>query len=256
MCYCRSSPRTIDCDGFLRDSGEGRMLVSHSHKLVFVHIQKTGGQTISRVLKKSISDITRFRRKHEFAVHAMEDLEDWDGYFKFAFVRNPWDRLVSWYSMIGEPDVAGAHPVRVDRTQKRRLRRARMKQSGDRLLLWRYVVDNSSTFEEFIKNCTGEIEVKPGVFYSFAYNQLDYVSDGDGNVLVDFIGRFESFRTDLLEVSNRLGIDLKSVPHDNRSPHRHYSSYYTPETRMIVGERFKRDIEYFGYEFEDIERRA
>lgn len=233
------------------------MLVSHSHKLVFVHIQKTGGQTVSKVLKENVSDISRFRRKHEFAMHAMEELEGWNEYFKFAFVRNPWDRLVSWYSMISNADAVPAHRMLVDRKEERRLRRAtRMKQRGDRLLLWRYVVDNSSTFEEFIKNCTGEIEVKPGVFYSFVYNQLDYVSDRDGNLLVDFVGRFENFQNDLLEVSNRLGIELKSVPHDNRSPHRHYSSYYTPETEMIVRERFRRDIEYFGYEFEGTERRA
>ena len=233
------------------------MLVSHSHKLIFVHIQKTGGQTISRLLKKNVPDISRFRRKHEFAVHAMEELEGWNEYFKFAFVRNPWDRLVSWYSMVSTADAAETHQILLNRKEKRRLERARrMKQTGDRLLLWRYVVDNSSTFEEFVKNCTGEIEVKPGVFYSFAYNQLDYVSDGDGNLLVDFVGRFENFQNDLLEVSNRLGIELKSVPHDNRSAHIHYSSYYTPETRMIVGERFKRDIEYFGYEFEDVEHHA
>jgi hypothetical protein len=187
----------------------------------------------------------------------MEELEGWNEYFKFAFVRNPWDRLVSWYSMISNADAAEAHQIPVGQTEKRRLRRARrMKQRGDRLLLWRYVVGNSSTFEEFIKNCTGEIEVKPSVFYSFAYNQLEYISDTNGNLLVDFVGRFESFQKDLLEVSNSLGIELKSVPHDNRSPHRHYSSYYTPETEMIVRERFKRDIEYFGYEFEDMERRA
>jgi Sulfotransferase family len=241
----------------VRETGESRMLVSHSHKLIFVHIQKTGGQTVSKVLKENISDISRFRRKHEFAMHAMEELEGWNEYFKFAFVRNPWDRLVSWYSMISDADAAEAHLIPVGQTEKRRLRRARrMKQRGDQLLLWRYVVDNSSTFEEFIKNCTGEIEVKPRVFYSFAYNQLEYISDTNDNLLVDYVGRFESFQKDLFEVSNRLGIELKSVPHDNRSPHRHYSSYYTPETEMIVRERFKRDIEYFGYEFEDMERRA
>jgi chondroitin 4-sulfotransferase 11 len=233
------------------------MLVSHSHKLVFIHIQKTGGQTVSKVLKENIPDISRFRRKHEFAVDAMEELEGWNEYFKFAFVRNPWDRLVSWYSMISDADAAEVQQIPLGQKEKRRLKRARkMKQRGDRLLLWRYVVDNSSTFEEFINNCTGEIEVKPGVFYSFAYNQLDYISDRSGNLLVDFVGRFETFQNDLLEVSNRLGIDLKSVPHDNRSPHRHYSSHYTPETRRIVGERFKRDIEYFDYEFEDIEHHA
>ena len=234
-----------------------KMLVSHSHKLVFVHIQKTGGQTVSKVLKKNIPDISRFRRKHEFAVQAAGALEGWDEYFKFAFVRNPWDRLVSWYSMIKNAAEPQLHQIPTDQMDKQYLRQVRkLEQRRERNLLWRYVLDNSSTFEEFIRNCTGEIEVNEGVFHSFMFNQLDYVTDGDGNLLVDFIGRFERFHNDLLEVSNRLGIDPESIPHKNHSSHSHYGSFYTPETAMIVGERFKKDIEYFGYQFEDIERRA
>jgi len=233
------------------------MLVSHSHKLVFVHIQKTGGQTVSKVLKKNILDLTRFRRKHEFAVQAAEALEGWDEYFKFAFVRNPWDRLVSWYSMIRNAAEPQPYQIPSNQRDKQYLRQARkLEQRREHNLLWRYVLENSSTFEEFIRNCTGKIEVNEGVVHSFMFNQLDYVTDGDGNLLVDFIGRFENFHNDLLEVSNRLGIDPGSIPHKNPSPHSHYSLFYTPETAMIVSERFKKDVEYFGYQFEDIERRV
>jgi hypothetical protein len=55
-------------------------------------------------------------------------------------------------------------------------------------VLRQYVYDNSSTFEEFIRNCTDEIGYAEGVHYSFAYDQLDYVTDKNGNLLVDFIG--------------------------------------------------------------------
>lgn len=224
------------------------MLISHSHKLIFVHIQKTGGMTVTKVLRGNVPDISRLKQKHEFAIQAREELDDWDEYFKFAFVRNPWDRLVSWYSMIKNADIAQLSQIPIDQQRKGHLRQVR------RNKLWRYVLDNSSTFEEFISNCTGEIEFREGVFYSFTFNQLDYVVDSNGNLLVDFIGRFENFQHDLLKVCNKLGIEPKSIPHVNRSSHRHYSSFYTPETEMIVRERFKRDIEYFGYEFEDIER--
>ncbi len=229
------------------------MLVSHSHKLVFVHIQKTGGQTVSKVLKENISDISRFKPKHAPAIQANDELEGWDEYFKFAFVRNPWDRLVSWYSMIRNVHSAPLDQIPMNVRKKRYLRQAKNNENNR---LWRYVLDNSSSFEEFIRNCTGEIEINNGVFCSFTYNQLDYVSDADGRLLVDFIGRFENFESDLRKVSNRLGLDLESVPRRNRSPHTHYSSFYTPETEMIVRERFKRDIEYFGYKFESIGRPA
>ncbi len=201
------------------------MLVSDSHKLVFVHIQKTGGVTVHGLLRERIPDLRNIVARHEFARRGMAELDDWDEYFKFAFVRNPWDRLVSWYTMVTTFDKAGNE-------------------------LWRYVHDNSSTFEEFIHNCTGEVKIRKGVYYSFAYNQLDYVTDEHGNLLVDFIGQLENFDEDIQEVFRRIGLELETVPHHNRSGHRHYSTFYTPETEMIVRERFKRDIEYFGYEFE------
>jgi len=201
------------------------VFVSDSHKLVFVHIQKTGGITVHRLLNERIPDLRGLAARHGFASQGMDQLDEWDEYFKFAFVRNPWDRLVSWYSMV-----------------------TTMPREGNEL--WQYVHDNSSTFEEFIYNCTDEVEIKEGVHYSFAYNQLDYVTDEQGNLLVDFIGRFENFDKDVQEVFRRIGFKLETVPHMNSSGHRHYSTFYTPETELVVRERFKRDIEYFGYEFE------
>lgn len=226
------------------------MLVSHGYKLVFVHIQKTGGDTVSRLLNDSIPDIHHVNVKHGFAVDAAKDLGQWNEYFKFAFVRNPWDRLVSWYSMIRDAEKIRWHEALGDRRKRSHLRQRRENK------LWRYVLDNSSTFDEFVVNCTDEVEVAKGVFYSFAYNQLDYITDSRDNVLIDFVGRFENFGSDLLKVYNRLGIELDSIPHENRSTRGHYSSFYTPETKMIVEKRFKRDIEYFGYKFEEAERRV
>ena len=148
------------------------MFVSDSRKVVFVHIQKTGGLTVDRLLNERIPDLRRIGVRHGFARLGMDEQDDWDEYFKFAFVRNPWDRLVSWYSMV-----------------------TTMPKDGNEL--WWYVHDNSTTFEEFIYNCTDEVEIKSGVHYSFAYNQLDYVTDDHGNLLVDFIGRLENFDKDL-----------------------------------------------------------
>jgi Sulfotransferase family len=205
------------------------VLVSDSHKLVFVHIQKTGGITVDRLLNERIPDLRGLVARHAFARRGMEQLDEWDEYFKFAFVRNPWDRLVSWYTMVTAFPRAGNE-------------------------LWQYVRDNGSTFEEFIYNCTDEVEIKEGVHYSFAYNQLDYVTDEQGKLLVDFIGRLENFDMDVQEVFRRIGYELETVPHKNRSSHKrghkHYSTFYTPETEMAVRERFEKDIEYFGYEFE------
>jgi hypothetical protein len=202
------------------------VLVSHSRRVVFVHIQKTGGVTVQGLLKNNIPDIRTIVARHAFASQGMEVLDNWDDYFRFAFVRNPWERLVSWYTMIRTAQEIKARPWNK---------------------LWRYAQDNSSNFEEFIRNCTDEVRMKKGVRYSFAYNQLDYVAD---DLLIDFIGRVENFDADLRKVLGIIGVRQEVIPRDNSSTHKHYSEFYTPETETIVRERFKRDIEYFGYEFE------
>jgi hypothetical protein len=221
------------------------MLLSDSSKVLFVHIQKIGGETVASILKKSVPDTRLLGAKHEFARSGKLKLGDaWNDYFKFAFVRNPWDRLVSWYSMI-------SRAKRITRLQAlcnfRKRRHLRQTVSNP---MWRYVYDNCSTFEDFIRTCTAEVQSAEGASYSFAYNQLDYLEDGEGNLLVDFVGRFENFSEDVRVCAEKARLRVPRIPRANVSSHRHYSSYYTPELEGVVRVRFARDIEYFGYNFE------
>jgi sulfotransferase famil protein len=216
------------------------MLISEEKRFLFVHVQKTGGVTISRLLEEAVPDAANLIPRHMIARHAIERNLIPEDYFKFAFVRNPWERLVSWYAMI-------------DRARKRvswdepSVRRRRFRKNP----LYRYVYEHGPTFEDFVKNCTQPRMVN-GVPYSFAFNQLDYLTDEKGELLMDFVGRFENFSEDLRLLFDRLGLPAPEVAHENRGRRRkrHYSRFYTPETKKIVAQRFERDIEYFGYEFE------
>jgi hypothetical protein len=219
------------------------MLISHEEpKFIFIHIQKTGGESISNLLRRYIPTTTPGRaRRHISARRALKQVENPDDYFKFAFVRSPWDRLVSWYTMIDEARRGVAEP---------RARR-RIKKNN----LFKYVLRCGPTFDEFVKNCT-EKQWMGNCYYSFTFNQLMYLTDKNGEVLVDFIGRFENFAQDLSHVFDMLGLEASQleIPHENRSAHSHYSEMYTPETKEIVRKRFRRDIEFFGYEFETAPR--
>ena len=64
------------------------VLVFDRRKLVFIHIQKTGGSTGSTLLKEHIPDIYEVGMRHQFASKGVQEVKNWDGYFKFAFVRN------------------------------------------------------------------------------------------------------------------------------------------------------------------------
>jgi chondroitin 4-sulfotransferase 11 len=225
------------------------MLISHEEpKFIFIHIQKTGGVSISNLLRRYSPTTTPGRGlRHISARRALKQVENPDDYFKFAFVRNPWDRLVSWYTMIDE-----ARKGVADGTAEPMTRRLIKKNN-----LFKYVLRCGPTFDEFVINCTEKQWMGNG-YYSFTFNQLRYLTDKNGEVLVDYIGRFENLAQDISHVFDMLGLEASQleIPHENRSAHSHYSEMYTPETREIVRKRFRRDIEFFGYEFETAPRQV
>jgi len=73
--------------------------------------------------------------------------------------------------------------------------------------------------------------------------------DPNGHVLADFIGKFEHLDEDWALVAQKLGVKEK-LPHRRANPReRHYTDYYTPRTRDVIADKFRVDIEQFGYEF-------
>lgn len=213
------------------------MFISEQGKFIFVHVQKNAGIAIETVLKKNYPDAKHWHGRHGHAINGINEIgrEKWDEYFSFSFVRNPWDRLVSWYSMI--------------QGEFKRL------PSGKRKLdepfnspFWNHVVRDSHDFKSFLVNCTDVIFEK-GCFKSYAFNQTEYLADENGNNAVNFVGRFENLADDISIVFERLGIKTKKLRKENAGRHDHYSRYYTEETREIIRQRFQRDIETFNYQF-------
>ena len=213
------------------------MILSYSAGFIFVHIEKAAGSSIQQALRphagaepKSslrrrlawlgpLNRIGGLHRAVQFGEHATADEvkrclppEVYDSLFKFAFVRNPWDRLVSRY----------AHLLRS--TDRRR----------------HGFISKLEKFEDFLK---WEIQRGSG--------QYPYVTDAQGNQIVDFIGHYERLTEDFAKVCARLKIQA-ALPHANISEHRDYRSYYTPETREFVAKEFRRDIEMFGYDFDGL----
>ena len=78
------------------------MLISDSHRFLFVHVQKTGGSTIDNNLTASLGDVRRIKEAHRHApLGDLLDLEpDLADYWTAGFVRNPWARMLSWWRMV------------------------------------------------------------------------------------------------------------------------------------------------------------
>ncbi len=203
------------------------MLVSREKKFLFIHIQKTGGTSMSKFFKSNILDIEDYLKPHSPFTLVQEP--DYYHYYKVAFTRNPFDRLVSWYSMIIKKKNVCASVENMKNT------------------IHKQVLMNSSTFSEFIFNCE-HIRSNSG-WKPFHNNQLDYITDTEGKVAVDYIGKFEYLEKDMKKITEYLKLDKTELPHINRSTHTAYHHYYTDETKKIIAKRFERDLDYFKYTF-------
>jgi hypothetical protein len=214
------------------------MILSYSAGFIFIHIEKAAGSSIQQALLPfaNVPANSRLRRRlallgplnrigglHralQFGEHATANevkrclpAEAYNSLYKFAFVRNPWDRLVSRY----------AHLLR----SKDRRRHS--------------FISSLEKFEDFLR---WEIQRDSA-------SQFPYVTDRQGKQIVDFVGHYETLPADFAKVCAMLKIQAK-LPHANVSEHRDYRTYYTPETRAFVAEKFRRDIEMFGYDFDGL----
>jgi hypothetical protein len=203
------------------------MLYSEVGQFLFIHIQKTAGTSLHTLLVERVPDAAQHeiaRTRHASAMWAMEALGE-DAFkrlFRFAFVRNPYDRLLSWYAMIEQTP----------------LERCTHLQRSVRL--------NCAGFEQFVLR--GPMLVAPELTVPLMQNQIDFISDRRGRSLVNFVGRFERLAEDAAVVLGRIGIRAE-LPHDNASTHAHYRDAYSVKMRATVRWRFRRDFDAFKYRF-------
>lgn len=202
------------------------MIISHTHKFIFFEMGKTGTTSIAHVLKKYESPFELSKReqklfhKHMPPVFLKEKVpaEIWDNYFKFSFVRNTWDWLVSDFFW-------------------NKLDRGRTITTLSCCDIYS-VYDNQKRFRR-------GIDWEPTRF------QYASLADRQGNLLVDFIGRFENIDDDFNTICERIGIPCEKLPVLNKTKHTHYSDYYTPTVSKLVYQLYRKDIEYFGYTCKD-----
>lgn len=195
------------------------------YKCIYIHVPKTGGTSIANVLndlKPSRSKSQKLRLHEHVKAHEVKRLigeENWSQYFSFAFVRNPWDLMVSCYHW--------------------------WLQKADSIYFKQDIelIRQLGTFTEFMYSRYGQLLIN-----ECEGNLFDWISEED-KLIVDFVGRFESLQADFNQVCNHLDIEPIELPHTNQTSRRDYRDYYNDATRLMVAKRFQKTIEYFGYHF-------
>jgi len=216
------------------------MLLSHQKKFLFIHIAKTGGTSVRSALQKyrwrdpyyapiwlasKLSSMANHELaiklpRHAKAIAAKEMLphEFYDSLFKFGFVRNPWDLQVSSYHHIQRerPNLMKPNESFAEFLQRKL----------DPEREWQYHIDTSIT------------------------PQSNYLVDLNGELIVDFIGHYETLQQDFDHCCKVIGIPRIELPHKRKAGDRlAYREYYTQETQALVEKAFARDIELLGYHF-------
>ena len=235
-------------------------MICHHYKCVFVHIPKTAGQSIEHAFLNLLNLNWEMRaplllryndhqelgpprlahlKAEEYVSYKYLTQEMFDDYYKFSFVRNPWSRMISFYKYFG--------------------------------------FNKRYEFKSFLLNV-----FKNRVWqetYWFVGPQSEFVCDKDGNILMDYIGKFENLQNDFNYVFQKLGLSPTDIPHVNKSKttnprlsfypnqlakyliyhinkkhmpsFKSYQEYYDNESREFVAELYKKDINLFGYQFDE-----
>ncbi|MGD1807349.1 sulfotransferase family protein [Dapis sp. BLCC M126] len=209
------------------------------YKVIYFPIPKVATSTLKYISAKLLEleniDSLELEDIHEFIFPSVErkNLHKYQDYYKFGFVRNPWERLFSCYKSKIKVDPNYNHPDYQDGISKRFVRynlfRAGM------------------SFEEFVK----AISQIPDPDSDFHFkSQYIFFTNNKGEEVVNFIGRYESLQEDWKKVRDASNLPAIELPHLNKESSKHYSEYYTPETIDIVSARYAEDINKFGYKFE------
>ena len=213
-------------------------MISRDKKCIFIHIPKCGGSSIEEAIWPDIKGRTEkdlwmgFVNLYEnkYQTGGLQHLLGWqvreevgsdvfDAFYKFTFVRNPWDRIVSQFAFMQlRPDLMDYLGMRPD-----------------------------TEFKSYLEL----ISLKEHVQW---IPQVRFFLDRDGSVLVDRIGRLETFREDCAQIFSTLGLGADQLPgHANRSKRQPLQYYYSDrEAVEMVADIFAEDIDFLGYQFDGL----
>lgn len=196
------------------------MIISNRRRFVFVHVPKSAGTSIRAALAPFADGASAAspHTTHETLPALLARHPELATHFKFAFVRNPWDRLVSFF-FYARQRLAPTFPQfqAMDGLED-------MLRLIDRNVAWLCAMH----------------AIRP---------QCDYVCGEDGVRLTDFVGRHENLPADFARACRRIGISA-ALPQMNVSRHDDYAGYYNGWCRDFVAIRYGRDIGEFGYAFD------
>lgn len=209
------------------------MIISYAHRFLFFAVPKTGTHSVRRALRAHLGpddleqvglyepkrfpfpEFAAIRHGHISArqIEPVIGADVFADLFKFAFVRNPYDRFVSYCAFMSR---------------------------------------NTGHFERdpirFMKHIIKTVRPLDHLLY---LPQSSFLVDAQGRLTVDCVGRTEDMQASYDAICAKIGLASSTLDKVNTSSHRDYRQYYDDELRALVGNLYRHDLELFDYGFEE-----
>lgn len=201
----------IDPDVFSLDSFD-------YYKCIFVHIPKAAGISVALTLFGNYAGSHRTLKWYQ---NNYSRFTFWR-YYKFTFVRNPYDRLYSAYTFLKQGGI-----------------------NKEDQQFSEEVIIKYPNFEQFVMEYLNEETI-----YSYIHlcPQVSFLTNKNNKLNVDFIGRFENIDEDFKKVAQKLHTD-KTLPHLNKTKTKKEKQALSTQVKEKIQQLYKDDFIQLGYAF-------
>lgn len=219
------------------------MLISHKYKFITIDIPKTGTRSMRVTLEPAgVIDIVGgpyMTRDVPFEQHGsalsakkqfIKNNWDWEKYYKWVIVRNPWERYFSFFKYYKS-------------YREKFLRR-------DKSINWQDVqVNQGKLCVELFKSKDDQTVLKNIILNN--NSQDSYYCDEHNEIIVDHIASFEQLSSEFVSLCNQVGIKTPSLKHGNKSSNSlNRDEIYNQQLIDLVAQKESSVIEYCNYNYE------